>query len=706
MNNVKFLNRDDSYYKQNVNPISDYISGAVDYVSRMMDLDKVTSLKLVKEALSKSKIRDPIVRHTTRDEFGDRHETRTSVLTYIANSIKNDRVIVPSFTTYDSAKKNPSPQVDFVNINLANRTAAKNKMKIAKANNNKDDFIYYKVLQGAMKIYNNSLSGAYSVMSTCLYNASAHFTLTTITRAAASIGNMQTEMIVAGNRLYSSYEIVIESIAMTVTNIDTLEMETIISKYNVTIPTIDDVMKCILRSSRLYWESEKLENRIEKYVSKLNDIELCAVMYVNDFYSLSILNGELVRNILRSISTKRKNNKYDGDQTPFTGADSEIANLVAHICSVELSGKNPEEIYGKNNHALMSILTETAKGIVEGFNKYNDLLTAFMATSILPVNIVDIKDLLRRAIGLSDTDSTCSSNERWPLWFYGRQVSPTYGLPITAAVLTIVSLSTSHHIREFTSNMNVDPDNAGIISMKPEFYWEVFVPGNSLKHYFSTAKIVEMIVNKETQLEVKGVHFLANNIPVELQDAAVEMMNEIAYIISKGERLDASSQIKKVIELENKIVSDLESGIATILRTDSVKEEDAYKQKKEESKYRAHILWTDVFSEQYGDITPPYTTYAIPVTLKGATAINKYMESGKGSPEIKSKILKFINTYYKGGMTTINLPMAKLEEASMPVEIIEAIDMPRAVSSVLNVFYIILETIGFYRKPGVMIRDH
>ncbi len=697
--------RNPKEYKQHMNPLEEYIQQATKYVAINLDIDLLTANKYVREVLKDSDIKDPVISYYEREANFDKFKKKTTLLTYLNTAKNNNEIIVPSFTTYVNSKKINSFQKKFIQGNLTKRKQAKKKMADAKAEGNNDDFIYYNVLQKVLKIFNNSLSGAYAITSTALYNPSAHYTLTSITRSVASIGNAVSEMMISGNRYYKDFDNVMNSLTATITHVDLNLIKDAVRMFKLNIPTIDETFNMVIHSSKLYWRSKSKEQKIYEYISKMSDLERTAVVYVNDFYQITKLNDSFSRNLIDNLSKRVTGYYYDNDYSTLLESEEFVLNLAHHICMDDIRGQKLDYEKMKRSTTI-DALVSTVKNINNVLDKYKLYLKAFFGTDIMPIDISDVKDMLRRSIVLSDTDSTCATYNYYVEWFFGAQLQSSRATAVSASVMTINTQVIDHFLKTLSANMGVEIDVRDMLAMKNEFYWPTMTPANVSKHYYAGVEIQEGTVFKELERELKGVHLHANNLPPYFKNGSMKMIDDIQNSIINNEKIDLHAYAERVADFENTIVESLKELKPSSLRNGKIREAKAYSDPEDKSVYRYHTLWNEVFSSKYGRMDePPYTTYDLPVVLKGKKDLAKLLIEGNGDLAIKEKLSNFTTKNFSSGLKTIKLPKNKIDTHGIPVELIDVIDVVRSVENIMNPFYIILETLSLFRKNNMLIMD-
>ena len=399
--------RDMEDYHTELNPIAGYVKQASKFLEVTFGYTPEEARKKVIEKIKEYKVKDPIVTYRNQNEWGDRIIETAPLSSYIKDTLSKNEIIVPSFTTYTHPDTKKSLHSEFLSINLAKRKADKNAAFAARQAGDMNKFNYYNTMQKTRKVANNSLSGAYASKSTILCNPSAHYTLTSITRCVASIGNAITESIVAGNKIFKKPENVLNYLNAIVTEMNTNAVLHCINKYNLHCPTTDEVMVMIDHGSRWYWKDETYREHIRSYLNRLTPEQRTAVLYTNDLYHMRMYNPEFMRKLLTDLTRRVETGSVDNLKDLNTAPEG-IPILAHFIWAEDLRGLkvNYKEMEGTE---LLMKLASTAKYLTEKFSYYKFLIRTFLTTDILPVDIANIKDIQRDVIVLSDTDYTCGS---------------------------------------------------------------------------------------------------------------------------------------------------------------------------------------------------------------------------------------------------------------------------------------------------------
>ena len=704
VNNV--FKKDSKDYTNNMDPFKHYGILTSNYVSTMLNIDKEESKKLVLSYIKENKrFNNPRVIFYERDENGNRDKKVTTLKDYIYYPKQSGDIIVPSFTVYFNPKKLKSLHAEFIESNVKRRSQHKKLAFKYKIEGDFEKASYHDTIQKSMKIFNNSLSGAYASAGTVLNNPSAHYTLTSMTRCISGIGNSLSESIIKGNRHYRNPDVMFNHIVAIVEGLDTELVKKAIHKYRLHIPTGEEVLNALSKSYTKYWKDSRKEMVILEYLNKLNGYDRAKVLYHLDLYHLKEFNPGIVRAMLKYFMEYELLDLAEVDiETIIKNAPDWIMNLAKHIFFEEVKGKKDDELDLETKKHIASFLIHISDAIV----KYKDLFQAFFITNIFPVSIAYLKDMVREAIVLSDTDSTCASYGHWVEWYIGEHRFGPLAYKVSAIVMTIVTQTIDHYIKEFATNLNISYENAQVLQMKNEFTWDVFVNTNVSKHYFANVRVQEGNVYKfedlKKHLEKKGVHLIASQAYAPIRKLAEEMMVEILWKVNNNEKLVLKDYINKVIEAEKMIIDKIKVGSPDVLKLEKIKEARAYKAEPHMSPYLHYLLWQEIFADEYGDAPDPtYMAIKVPTIINSKADMMNFINSL--DEEYKQKYLNFLKKYEKDAIKSYKLPLIITYNKGLPKILLPILDIRRVILDNCNVLYIILESIGFYKKEGQTLLD-
>jgi len=698
----KFNNETD--YKQHFNPKDDYIKQATTFIAAMCNISKEDALTFVNtEVRNDASLVNPVVQFRNRDLKGNISKQSISLLKYLDYIKTTNNISAPSLTLYFNPKDKESLHSKFITGNVKERNDHKvlaSKYKIEKDTNKQT---YHTVLQKVLKIFNNSLSGAYASRGTILYVPSAHYSLTSITRGVASIGNAISESMIAGNRHYRDPDVTLNHLVATVEGVDSRQVDLMIKKYNLTIPSDEDIMETVIvKNIKRYWRDSVKELVIYKYIKSLNYIDKAKIIYVNSLYHLRYYNESLVRGLISNIVDRDIGMVADPKKV-INEAPDWLLNLVAHVEITSLKGKklDPDTL---DIDTLNKVAIAVYKCSLM-FKGAEDLFKTFFVTEVFPVSIAYIKDMIRDAIVLSDTDSTCATYQDWVEWYRGSMIVDPISIGVTAIIMTVTTQVIDHYIKKFGVNMGVSPDKASILKMKNEFFWDVFVNTDSNKHYYSQVLVQEGDVFEKPELEIKGVHLIAPTVFDIARDKSKELMMDIMTKVAANKKLSLNYYINEVLKIERTIYNKIIEGSTEVFKMSRIKDKDTYKLGPDKSPYANHILWNNVFAKKYNKAPEPsYMAISIPVTTVNKTLMAEFLDSIKDT-HIRTSLIKFMKDYNKQVILTYRLPVLNTSSKGIPKELLPIVNADKIIRDNCSVLYIVLGTLGYYLKPDEKLID-
>ena len=678
-------------------PVTEYILQTANYISKLKNIPIEQATKYVKTQIQlKNNI--PKVKYYQKNQHGDKVIRTANITTYIKDSLKDNDVIVPSFTTYVNTDKLKSIHSEFMATNTKKRSAYKKAAFKAKQDGDMDSYNVNNCMQKATKILNNSLSGVYGSKSTILYNPSAHYTLTSITRCVASIGNAVTESFIYGNKHFKDYNTIHSYIATILSNYNRDNVELCIRKFKLHIPTAEEVYTVINSSSRWYVNDVEQEERLKTFINCLTETDRVAIVYTNDLWHLKEYNPKLVRLILTRLTDVIEDPSYDSN------CMSSIAEVYQILTKVILHN----EVKGKNidykeleNSPLGYKLFGTANNIVKLMSRLDILFKTFFTTNILPPTIAYIKEMFRDGIVLSDTDSTCCAYDRWVEWYNDDSRS----IAVAGALVMLLSKCIDSALYNLSRNMNINPNVRNVLAMKNEFFWPVFISSNTNKHYFATVTIQEGNVFKEPELEVKGVHFIASNANQTMVKQVKQIMRDVLDQLSRNEDISVVDYMLRVKDLEQQIVNMVNTGNVEIFKKNNIKDKASYIGEPNLTPYLHYLMWEEVFSKYYGRCdTPPYMAIKIPTTLDKEKVLQSWLDNMENR-DLAKDLQKFFKKNGKTSFKTFMLPLLTVGSNGLPKELIPSINIRRIIQDNLKSAYLVLECLGVYLKPDQLVSD-
>lgn len=609
-----------------------------------------------------------------KNKYGDRELKVVTASEFFENVQENNYHLSPSLVAYKNSEEEQSVNSIGTERFLSLRKLYKGKRQEAKGSGDKWAEKTYDVIQNALKIFNNAQSGAMSSNGTPLVNKSGHTSLTSTCRGLTSTANICNEKFLAGNRLYNTFENTLQNIIATVQYTDLKRMQEVMDKHGMQHATVEQVMNMIRHSTERYWRNAERMKTIEGMIKVFKPVELTAVLCILDLEGLRVTNRKVLYELLDDFSKVPEvpvDAKAEDYPKPDTG-DRYV------LCVSKIVGK-PSQLQINHLNAWH----------LECEQKWADFIEVFLKQSIPPSGVYNIKDMIREVVLTSDTDSSIYTVDT-VVDEYTKDRATSLR---TNGVLTyFIRMISVHQHAQFSENMNVAKRFRYRLNMKNEYLFGAYVTTTMSKHYFATQLMVEGVMNKEVEMEIKGVHLRSAKIAANIKSFAHALMREVLDAIHDHRQLDAADVLFRAAELEREIINDIEAGNWKWLTKGTIKDGAIYS-KPESSVFQYHVLWERIFSRKYGHAPElPYTAIKVNAKTLNRAAIAEWIETL--DPAIQEDAKIYMDGKTK--LTTIYVPEECLGEEGIPKEVIAAADIRSIIKQNLKCVYAVLESLGLF----------
>lgn len=686
-------------YQRDVNILRDYVRSMSTYLSKMTGEPIEACYKYVMQETrpgGSMPIKDPEVAVLVRQKNGDRKKVPNTLQGFLGDVYAGKEILSPSMTSYLNPDQKESLLGMYITGNLAKRKDAKHQELIAEMDKDLVRTAMFSGLQTSLKTKNNSLSGAHVSEHTFLFNKTAHSTLTSTCRAAASYGNANNEKFIMGNRHYWSPDAVTANILSIITHTDLTALEQLINNRGLIYPSVDQIMELIKRSTSPYWRNDNSMAVIHRFVETLLPVERAAFAYVGDFYHLAKFNDQFVRTFMERLSRCVQvpaadptaiMKKADGDLKMFVCVV--MANYREHLKGMTLD-KVQKEL--PEDYAMVA---STAQSVMETVSDYLDMIRVLWVSDNMPSEVAYTPTIMRRCAITSDTDSTIFTVQHWTQWYVGKlDFTPTSNA-VAAGVVYLASQSIRHILAQLSANMGVVVRHRGMLQMKNEFMFPVFGLTPLAKHYFAYRSAREGNVYAEFEPEIKGVNLRNSAIPPNIMGKAKKLMLWVMDEIVAGRKISYRKVLKIVADVENEIASSIRRGSYEYFSTTTIKTKESYKNPGS-SNYAHYALWEEVFADKYGHAeAPPYVAVKVSVDADNPTKFKRWCDSMEDKA-VGEKLKQHIASKGRNSITTLLLPQSVLMVKGAPPEIIAGTAVRQLVSELCKSFYIVLESLGLF----------
>ncbi len=700
-----FLRRAENY-QRDIDPLGAYHHQMSSFVATSMNIPLQEAKARVKKIILE-RMKNPTVKHFRRMENGDRMVDNTPLLSYITANVKDGDILTPTFTTYIHPSKKKSILSEFVFENVAIRNTSKSAAKAAKAKGLVDLYEHLNNEQTNKKTWNNSMSGSFGQEGSVLFNPTAHNTLTSMTRTVASLANSNNEKMLTGNRHYLSQMDTLNNCIYIASKCDQEAIRHTLKKYDLKAPSVHDTLKVIFRSSDIYWMDSNFVNKhLFPYLVKLTPEQLAAICYTGDFYHVKELNDSFARTMLERLAAKVASDDKDPAIVDKVKAiDEDIRNFAHAIWFFEVKGFGTD--YAEMHTAgIAASIYATCLNIAEALQYYKDFIKTFLVSDIMPHMVNKIRNMARRTVVISDTDSTCFSLDSWVVWYAGEFAINAKNIAVASAVAYMTTQMIAHLLAMFSANMNVDKADLFVLSMKNEFLWTVHLPTEVAKHYAALTVMKEGSVFKVAELELKGVHLKNSATPVDLTKDASDLLMYILTAVHNNQKLKLMDIVERMINIENMIEESVMVKNEThYFKKSKIKEKTAYSLDETKSPFQRHVMWQKVFEEKYDKIAmPPYDVVKIPTTVDRKRKLTEWVNSVE--PSMQAKLNDWIAVTGKTSVPTFYLSEDYVKSNGIPEEIVKIIDIKRIIMDLTTQHRMIIVSLGVTLDTERLIREH
>jgi hypothetical protein len=584
----------------------------------------------------------------------------------------------PSMVAYTNSEEEECVNSIGTRLFIDNRSFYKGLRK--KADKAGDDDLYskYDELQNAFKIFNNAQSGAMSSEGTPINNKTGHTSLTSTCRCLTSTANLINEQFVAGNRFYNTPENTLQSLMARMQVTDLKKLQTVMDKYKLHYPTLDDVMDRVIYCSSRYWDSAKYMKIIRDFLSELDSLYLASILYTLDLVSLFKHNKETISTFFDEFSLV-KAPEEGKELKDYITPDNDDKYVLA-------ASKLP-----RNAPFIEIAALNTHHDYVE--KKYADLMNMFFKSAIPPSGLFDVTSSIRDCVLTSDTDSSIYTvDEMIEAYTDDRDK----GVKLNAVLTYFIRMISVDQHQQLSANLNVSKRNLRMLGMKNEFYFGAYVTTLMSKHYYAHKLMCEGVVYEHPEMEVKGVHLKSSKIAKSIKDFAQKLMTDTLESIKNNTKLDAPVILKEIGDLERTIVTDINSGDWKWLSRQGIKGRASYS-KPEASVFFYHLMWENVFADKYGPAPElPYVGVKMSVDLGSKSKLKEWIDSVE-DPDIKAKLAKHFEDTNRDKLGNIVIPMERLQYIQgIPKEIQQAVDYRTVIKQNLKCVYEVLNSTGLY----------
>ena len=673
-----------------------YVNSVTLYLAKLWPDIPVEKIKEIVKTQVASSIKRPYAEVVTYPEYGNQELKKVDLLNMIRKT--KNKTIAPGGTIFQTTDVHVPLVKQFLDALVERRDNAKKAMFEYIKQNRKLEADNKNSEQALNKIAANSVSGGCGTDVNALYDKESYCSITSMCRHGTMMAYTFAERFLSSNYYFPTYE---DAINFLITTLEKCppkeEIRDILDRYHLTEVFFDHLYDLIHSGLDRYAVKDTHKDFIlERLIKNMSPEERSFIYYSRSLYNIMYLNPDIAHKFFTELFTLDTNeqcmNREDVDISILKKLDGDLEQALqtsyAKILGEEVIKKLPD-----TNKELALKMAKIAYTAQEKINYIQPLIDMFLHSKVMIPKAHINKDMIRKAIIVSDTDSIIyTSKDIVTLYLKGTfTYSNPYVYSMHAFATYFLCKSVSSLLRMIAIQRGaIGEKNIKMLKMKNEFLYPVFIRTNQSKHYIGYLTVQEGIVLKDPKMDVKGVQYKSSNLPKVTHKFTSKVIDTLVEDINTHTNIYAGDYISMVLNYEQQIFKSLREGQLTYYTNAPVKMKEEYKTP-ESSLYSNYLIWQEVFSKKYGDIFVPSKCYLIPFTknkYKSPEYLNWLMEK---HPDIYKKWDTYIKKNPTKKINRLPIPIACQQ---IPEELIPLVDMRSIVFKNVQPAMLLLKTAG------------
>lgn len=610
----------------------------------------------------------------------------------------NQYIYSPSGSFYYTASKKKSVMYEFIQHYLSQRKILKKEMLIAEEKGNKPLAQIKNYGQSTVKIRVNSVTGGTGSEYSFCYHKPSFNAVTSLSRNMIMNAYAFVERFLIGNFFFPSYDSLLNYIAVIGQVCPTKEqVDGFMDKYNLIVPELNDVFQMFNGYLSIY-TNEYDPKKLRSIFIGMPEYKRTYLFYANNFY--------LIANLNRDVLMKHARNVFDESLVDYSDIDNICPAdlfkqdgdmlIVLNVHHNSMFGETTLSDVPKDKPELAKKLVCIAKHMQQSADPLLKIAEFFCNHKTTIDNVVAHKNMFRKVVPNSDTDSVIFTTKDWVEWYTGSYNFTEDAFDIDSLITYLLSKAVGWLMYTMSEQRGAIGDDLYAMCMKNEFLYPVLMSCTIPKHYAGPQTVKEGHVLAEPNFDIKGVSFRGSAMQKITLDYAENFLKDIigsVYDPNHRERvgdIDIMYFIQKVIDYEVHIIQSLRRGETTYLNVDPVKMKGEYTNP-ESSIFFNYECWCAAFQDKYGSIQIPTKCHVVPLDPMGvySTTYKEWLE--EKSPEVYKKLYEFLERTGNRKMSRIPLnPVLN----KIPEELIPLVNSKSIVFKNCSPLYLAFESLG------------
>lgn len=650
---------------------------------------------------------DPVESRSLYPREGSEAILKDIPLISVLNKFGDKYIVSPFGTFYYSSKERPSFLKGMINGNMELRKKEKKAMLAAKKNNDIVKEKFHNNGQTTIKYNMNSMPGSMGSQYNFLSNRPNFNSVTSIARFFIQNSYAHAERFLEANFYFRNEEQLMNFLVTCKQyGPDHREVERIVTALNLKIPTWMEVytflVGCLNEYTMLMHPNEDYTT-IKLFISRLNVGELCFLYYMSNMKHLVQENSDFFRQWINCLFTPPPLDNLDGvDPEEIRKIDGDLAIVISTVYSqwfpLNKHG-NSISIYDAIDDApelakKLVLIGRHMKTMMDGIWGAFEI---FMNHKVGIGYVTEHRQMKRKAIILSDTDSIIFTTKSWLQWYTGKLQLDQTAFSLNSLVVYWLTKANAYILYNVSKAFGATGKDLYKMAMKNEFMMPVEILTTLKKHYASILKIQEGVVYSTPRLDIKGVGLRGSDYCQDTLNYARHFIASTIDSIYKTGKVSIQEKLIETCQFERYVYASLLKGETRFLTVEPVKTADEYKTA-ESGIYFNYTFWEEVFAEKYGSIAVPTKCYILPLTnVRQMTYRQRLADRHK---DIYDKLMAFLEAH--PGKEITRIPINPLTN-EIPDELRPIINYRAVIYANARPMYIILQSLGYNFGNGKQV---
>lgn len=676
--------------------LKSYIANQVSFLKPLYPKKTEEELTQIVRTIAQNNLKKPKAKIIKHPSPGNSELVEVDLLSHIREN--SNKIITPCSTIYKPTDEQVAFDKQFIDMLRNNRDVAKKAMLKYKAEGRTQEAKLEDFKQSLSKILVNSIIGSNGNNQNAMYDLESFNGVTSMARHGVIMAYAYVERFLTSNFYFPDLEHAINYI-VTVKNLCPSKevIYGLTEKYKLINPLPCEVADMLLEGLKYYtYNHASNQIKLNQILEAMPHHELTFIYYSRNLYNLFTANSTFWKNWIHKF-TNYHSEIYDFDLTinevkpeDLYKLDGDLLQVIATIYSNELKGMQIKKT-PSDNPELARRLALIGHCMQKQLDETSDLLDVFLHNETCVSHIHLQRNIVRKCVAISDTDSVIFTTKHLVSWFLGGELKFSQdAYNINAIVVYLLTKSIASIIRHMSIARGATGDNIEMIEMKNEYLYPVLIKTGIGKHYAGRITVQEGNFLPTPTMDIKGVAFMSSNIPKISHDFVKKFLIRIQDEMIEYGNLYASDFIMMAYEYEQSIIKSLKNGEFTYFPNIAIRNKDEYK-KPESSVFVNYEFWQHVFSEKYGDINIPTKVPIIPITPKSITdkSYLNWLEQENNS--VYRKMIKF--TEKLNGKDITRIPLS-ISLATVPREIVPIVQIRPIVYKNMAPVQLALKSLG------------